>query len=165
MRRHVERGSDCGREAEICRSLNHESRFARGVVLERQVNCGAVGYAGCDKEGGSFRSYLEDHGPHHVVFFMTQQVAMPDILLSEVDVRVGDIGGVAGEAVDHANRCALGRGDILQSNAIGQRPWQVLLDRLEGDDGVLQRTHAARFLSSQVHWDRVAEPRRPSQPG
>ena len=74
---------------------------------------------------------------------------MPYILLTEVDVLVGNGGWISIEAIDYGDLRVLGRSHILKANAVRKRPGQSLLDGTQCNDHVFQRIHADCFFPSE----------------
>ena len=87
---------------------------------------------------------------------------MPDVFLAEVDIGVGMVSGVPSTGFTTVIVELVAFGYVQRVDAVGNRPWQVLLHRLQRDDDILERTH--RTVSFQPSSSASGGLMAPSQP-
>ena len=143
-------GRETGGLACACRALDNETgrRVGRGSGGFRPGE-GYIPHVGRYSTGCKSRSGREgsrdheDHRPHHVVFFMTQQVAVPYVFPTEVGHHVALLGHRRNARRRRngieVRRGTQRRGFVEQPHAVGKRERQRHVIRLDRHNDVFLR--------------------------
>ena len=139
----------------IVRPLNHERGLVNRVVVPVQGQLSTVAISGYRYDCQSVRLERREsrrYRPHHIHFFVAQDMAVVDVLPPEVHQLVYDRSSRVALRVEvvERRRRAIRHRRVHVPDRVRQLPRQLGDDRPQSDDRVLQRAHPQGFLPAQL---------------